>query len=179
MEELLRLAKAGDKKAESRLFEEILVRFRLFAEHRLGKRMEADDVAQQASITVLSKYRDENFTVSFEAWAYGVFRMTLQSFFRDSGRESRRTVDGADCDDQLASEQVDPTLKISLRECLKELLQAFPRYTRILNLHFHGYNSKEISSRMHLKTEQVYVYLGRGRSMLKECLDRRKVRLPQ
>ena len=174
MNELLDLAKAGDSEAEERLFESLLVRFRLFAIRHLGNSMEADEVAQRACLTIHSKYKTESFTVSFEAWAYGVFKKTLQSYRRDTERRDSRSVKGDDMDSLGSGKLSDPLFAVHLRECLVEIKKAFPRYMRILNLHYHGYQPEEICSRLNLNVDQFYVYLGRGRSLLKECHKRRR-----
>lgn len=174
MNELLDLAKAGDSEAEEQLFESLFVRFKLFAIRQLGSSMEADEVAQRACLTVHSKYKSELFTVSFEAWAYGVFKKTLQSYQRDTARKDNRNVKGDEMDSLATRESSEPLYAVHLRECLVEIKKSFPRYMRILNLHYHGYQPAEICSRLNLNIDQFYVYLSRGRSLLKECHKRRR-----
>ncbi len=169
MDELARRAGGGDKAAEEELFHELLVRFRHFAAHRFGDE-EADEIAQRACVTILKKYRTEVFSVGFGAWAYGVLRMTIQRYIRDRGRLFDRSARMAERAKSPRTEAPHPMLKRYLLECIRLLARSYPRYSRIVNLHYQGYDTGEICERLRINREQYYVYIGRGRSLLRNCL---------
>jgi RNA polymerase sigma factor (sigma-70 family) len=171
MHELYEKAMAGDSEAEKQLFERLLVRFKHFAkQHMQGE--DADDVAQEACLTILSKYKEQAYEKSFEAWAHGVLKMKIGNHFQHlAGR--RKNIAGAEdvenlTDNKRFEDGLD--LKRRLRSCLKKINQHHPRYLRALNLVQHGYTTDEICRMMRVKPNYFYVILNRGRKMLKECL---------
>lgn len=172
MDELVKKARNGDEKAEQELFRELLVRFQLFAARKVDER-NADEVAQQACVTILEKYRSEEFTVSFQAWAYGVLKMTVRQFLRDRGRQSAKEAHIPPDIDLPESSVPNPMLRRYLLECVRKLATKFRKYARIVNLHYQGYDTGEICQRLGVNREQYYVYVGRGRSMLRDCLIER------
>ena len=60
MDQIFARAREGDEKAEQELFKYLFVRFKTLAERRIGKG-EAEDIAQEACMTVLQKYKTETF----------------------------------------------------------------------------------------------------------------------
>ena len=90
MDELLAKVKAGDQAAEKQIFQILHVRFRLLAKRRVRGEESAKDIAQDACATVLEKYKTEEFTISFEAWAYGVLRMKIGNHFQRLKAERER-----------------------------------------------------------------------------------------
>ena len=67
--------------------------------------------------------------------------------------------------------QHQPMLRQHLLACLKKLVKEHTNYARIYNYHQQGYPADEICQKLSLKRDQYYVYLGRSRSLLKECLS--------
>jgi RNA polymerase sigma factor (sigma-70 family) len=172
MEQLLERAIAGDEIAEQEIFGHLLVRFVLLAKRRVRDKEGAQDIAQDACLTIHEKYKAESFEVSFEAWAYGVLRMKIGNWLR------KRKVRGAcetlgDCpitQQRIEKCEVNQELKRQLLACLKKVLAANPRYARALNLVHHGYKSEEVCQKLQVTKGNFYVILSRGRSMLRACL---------
>ncbi|NIO21904.1 MAG: hypothetical protein GTN76_14535, partial [Candidatus Aenigmarchaeota archaeon] len=81
MDELLSKAREGDEKAERELFQYLFVRFKALAKRRIGEG-EAEDIAQEACLTVLEKYKTQTFTKGFETWAYGVLKMKIGNYMQ-------------------------------------------------------------------------------------------------
>ncbi|MCP4703685.1 MAG: hypothetical protein GY865_03665, partial [candidate division Zixibacteria bacterium] len=50
------------------------------------------------------------------------------------------------------------------------------RHARILNLHFLGYTTEEICSRLEITKTNMYSLLSRARSMLELCLNKGSLR---
>jgi RNA polymerase sigma factor (sigma-70 family) len=173
--DILERAKAGELVAENRLFDDLLARFELFAARRFG-RDAAKDIAQEACITVLRKYRTETFTVGFEAWAYGVLKNTIRNYARETKTRDRVITPDPEIEREggLDSEP-EAELKLTLLDCLKRIFQTNPRYARVLNLVHQGFKAAEISERLDITPNHFYVILNRGRSLLKLCLETGRV----
>ncbi len=167
------LAKQGDKAAENRFFEYLHSRFTLIATRRVGVD-HAEDIAQEACITVLQKYKTGVPEDRFEAWAYQILRNKIGNFLQ--GRDVRRNVaSGLERIEDVGakgSEVIDPALRIRLLDCLRLISRAVPRYARVLNLVHQGYNTIEICARISVKPNHLYVILNRSRKMLSDCLAR-------
>jgi RNA polymerase sigma factor (sigma-70 family) len=172
-QQLLDKALQGDKASENEILSQLRVRFHYLAKRRIGE-ADAEDIAQEACITVLEKYHTEMPPAGFEAWAYGVLRKKIGNYLQSREVRRRVTVSGRQPDDVLdpARETVDPALKMRLIHCLKNLVGSFPRYARVLNLIHLGYNTTEICARIRVKPNNLYVMLNRGRRMLKDCVEK-------
>ena len=77
-------------------------------------------------------------------------------------------------DSALGSRTVtpDPILKMKLVECFEKLCKVNARYASIISLHFEGFNADEISSKIDVTVNNLYVLMSRARTMLKNCLDK-------
>ena len=168
---LVKAAIEGDKGAEEALFSYLLVRFGLFARHRIRDRQAAEDVASKACTVILERYRQEAFSVSFESWSWGVLRMTIRSYFQQLGIEKARMSYESLDDSGLAGEPHDPTLVGQLLGCLRQLCGIDRRFARVLNLAYQGFKTDEICRRLDVSSNYYYVLLHRGRSFLKQCLQ--------
>lgn len=174
MEQLIEQAKNGDKLAEQEIFSKLLVRFRYFAKRIIGER-DCDDLAQEACMTILKKYKVESYSVSFTAWAFGVLKMKIGNYLQTARRRADREIELDNNVGSGLSESVNPDLKRHLVECLAELARSFPRYARIVNLCYHGFATREVCEKLEINPNHFYVSLNRGRSLLKGCLDKRRV----
>jgi RNA polymerase sigma factor (sigma-70 family) len=173
MERLLERVRNGDKSAEQEIFQYLLVRFELLAKRRLRDEEIARDVAQEACVTVLEKYKTEEFSTGFEAWAYGVLRMKIGNHLQKARTE--RQIVTAESDIELTAGlagDIDCDLKARLLDCLRKILEVNSRYARVLNLAYHGYKTVEICQRLGIMPGNFYVILNRGRSMLRLCLEK-------
>ena len=172
MENLISRAKKGDKSAESELFHFLLVRFKYLAK-RKGLGEDADDIAQDACLTVLEKYREADPEGRFEAWVYGVLKRKIGNYYQH--REVRRRIivkeDELHQVKDYPSNTSHPESRRQLYSCLKKLIRQFPRYARALNLIHQGYKTEEICQRLDIKPGNLYVILNRGRYILNECLN--------
>jgi len=176
MEELLAKALSGDKEAENKLFEHLLVRFGHFAKQHI-QTTDAEDIAQEACITVLEKYKNEEFSNSFQAWAYGVLKMKIGNYFQSAASRRKNVAAGQAFENNMAdiSQTNDFELKRKLMNCLKKINKVNSRYTQVLNLVHQGYKTDEITEMLQVNRNNYYVILNRGRKMLKKCLESDRV----
>jgi RNA polymerase sigma factor (sigma-70 family) len=171
--DLVEKAIAGDERAEKELFENLTVRFRYLAK-RYMKTEDVEDVTQEACLTILQKYKKQEYAKSFEAWAYGVLKMKIGNYLQNLGTRKKNIADAnSEVIERLASgEPKEDNLDLSERlvTCLKKINEKHPRYVRVLNLVHQGYKTEEICEMLDIKPNYFYVILNRGRKMLRECL---------
>lgn len=169
MKDIYEKAKNGDRQVEQELFRELFVRFRHFAARKVGDE-EAKEIAQSACVTILEKYKTETYTVGFQAWAYGVLKLTMLKSYQNRSRQRDKEIRLPEGFQVTISDEPHPMLRAQLLECIKSLSKSFQKYARIIILHYQGYTTGEICRKLGLNPKQYYVYVGRGRSLMRECL---------
>jgi len=171
LEQLFERARSGDQSAERDLYDHLFVRFTTIAKRRIGE--DAEDIAQDACLTVLQKYRDETYYKGFEPWAHGVLRMKIGNYLRGPMRKKKAQI--GEYDDQFpgagAQKPFDPTLRQDLLSCLRKIIKRNVTYARVLNLSHLGYKTEDVCQRLGITPNNAYVILNRGRRMLKKCLS--------
>ena len=168
----------GDPQAVDELFEVLSSRFRLFAHQKIRNRVDAEEVVQNALMTVYREYNRMTFTTSFSAWACKVLDNRILGYFRTRKRESMRLDPqvSQNLESLKTGAVTDPGVKRKLLSCLRRLCRRNIRYARVLLLHYQGYKTKEICSRMNMKPETFYSALSKARAMLEDCLESPEVR---
>jgi RNA polymerase sigma factor (sigma-70 family) len=176
MDQLFDKARGGDKKAERELFEYLFVRFKTLAERRIGKG-EAEDIAQEACLTVLQKYKTETFTKGFGPWAYGVLKMKIGNYMQGLMVKQKGFAppEEADRAARVKSPEPEYELKRKLIDCLKKMIRYNRRYAQILNYFQQGYTTDEICGRFHIRPNNFYVILNRVRGLLRTCMETGRV----
>jgi len=169
--DLYKRAASGDKSAETELFKLLIDRFQYFAHRKVWNKEEAEEVVQNALATVLSEYRATEITISFSAWAHKVLENKFLAYIQTKRRQGGRNALLADTDDLAENRSADPTLKMQLLNCFKQVGRASRRYARILNLHHLGFGRTEVCEKLGMTVTQSYVVMSRARAMLKKCLD--------
>ncbi len=169
--DLYKRAAVGDKSAETELFKSLIDRFQYFAHRRIWNKEEAEEIVQNALATVLSEYRATEITISFSAWAHKVLENKFLAYIQTKRREGGRNTHLAEADNIAENRSPDPTLKMRLLNCFKQVGQASRRYARILNLHHLGFKRDEVCEKLGMTITQSYVVMSRARAMLKKCLD--------
>jgi RNA polymerase sigma factor (sigma-70 family) len=173
LDDLLKRAGKGDQTAEQEIFRFLLLRFGLFARHWVEDARAAEDIVQEACVTVLEKYKAETYSVGFEAWAYGVLRMTIRRHYQQAAAEKSRFVRTTAHEriQQVKPESDLVALQKRLRHCLSKIVKTNRRYARVLNLTYQGYKSDEICPKLGISRNSFYVTLYRARSLLRDCLE--------
>ena len=171
---LVIMARKGDLEAEKQLFQYLRVRFEYLAKKRLLKKEDAEDIAQEACLTVIEKYKTVDFHGQFNAWALKVLRNKIGNYLQ--GKCMRDSKIAGEIEVGTLSGRFDgpnDVILISdLTDCLRKLIAAFPRYARALNLVHLGYTTEDISARLDIRPNNLYVILNRGRQILKDCLGK-------
>ncbi len=177
MDKILEMARKGDKSAEQELFQLLRVRFEFLAKRRLG-RDEAEDVAQDACVTVLQKYKLSAHSGNFEAWAYKILRNKIGNVLQHKMVEKDKLVSEEDhMRLEKTSQQPADNLRMQkLLSCLREMIKTYPRYARVLNLVHLGYDCREISGLLQINPNNLYVILNRSRKILRDCISKRDLK---
>lgn len=171
VQQVFNQARQGDKTAEQKCLEYLRVRFVQFAKYKIGG-SEAEDLAQEACLTVLQRYKEDGPRDHFEAWAYKILRNKIGNYIQ-ADNVRRRTM--VDCDrlpegTNAVAPASDPMLRSKMLNCLKKVLKGYPRYARVLNFSQQGYRTEEICERMGVTANNLYVMLNRGRKLFNDCL---------
>jgi RNA polymerase sigma-70 factor (ECF subfamily) len=172
MKRLVEQAKAGDESAEKQIFANLRETFVAIAKRRIEDSEVAEDIAQEACITILQKYKSESFTVSFQAWAYGVLRMKIGNYYQKYQVKHKPARLDSDFG-KVAGPTVEPInheLKLTLIDCMRKISRVYRNYARVLNLVYQGFGADEICRKLSIKPGNMRVILSRGRSVLKTCL---------
>jgi len=172
LNDLYRAARSGDREAENRLMGHLTVSFRLFAQHRIWNVEDAEEVVQEALVTILSKYKGLEIETSFAGWSYRVLQNKILDFVKK--KSARRRLDEANAISLAEDAYVcpDPRLKVRLIECFRKINQTNSRHARVLNLHYQGYPVTEVCRRLGVTENNLYVLLSRARRALELCLKK-------
>ncbi len=175
LSDLVEKARSGDNNAEDRLFQILRARFASIAKRRVREKETAEDIVQQACVTVLQKYKTEEFRAGFEAWAYCVLRMKIGNYIQAKSSSRESLDDGTVLDRLPEKSPSDPDLERKLIDCLRKIIKVYPRYARVLSLSYQGFISDEICNRLNVTKTNLYSLLSRGRSVLSLCLETGRV----
>lgn len=162
----------GNPEIEKELFEVLTVRFRLILQHKIKDSNDIEDLLQDTMMMIAQKYKKIDFKISFAAWAYKVLENNLLSYYRKEATRKRRQAVLTDDMPETQTINHDPILKIKLLDCFKKMCHANQRYATIISFHYEGYTIDEISKKMEVSINNVYVLLSRSRTMLKNCLEK-------
>jgi RNA polymerase sigma-70 factor (ECF subfamily) len=177
LDELLIKAQNGSSEAEKEIFQHLFVRFKHIAKRRIGIE-ECEDLAQEACKIVLEKYKNTTFEISFERWAYGVLKNVIGNYIQKVLGKKHESTAQMEEYQKLRSENEESfhDLRRQLLICLKKIMKKGSKYARAINLIYQGYKTDDISRRLGVTPNNLYVILNRARNMMKECLEKGGVR---
>jgi RNA polymerase sigma factor (sigma-70 family) len=174
LQQIFLRALSGDKLAEDELFAILRVRFASLAKLKGGGEY-AEDLAQEACLTVLQKYKSKSLHgyQDFIAWAHKVLRNKIGNYYSRTNRWKKRMVDFrlSFADVQSIDFSGNALLEKNILDCLKRLKQVDTRYARILNLIHQGYSTDEICESLGINRNYLYVLLHRSRALMSNCLE--------
>ncbi|MBD3403702.1 hypothetical protein GF420_12460 [candidate division GN15 bacterium] len=177
MNELWEQARAGDKQAESVVFDQLRRRFLALARTRLDG-SDCEDVAHDACMVVLRKYKELQPPFKYDAWAVQVLNYQIANHRRRAATARRHAAASPDEHERAAGSGPipEPSFLQALIDCVRKIAGGYRRYIRVLNLVHQGYTTEEICEKLGVSRNNLYVMVTRGRKLLEECLDRREVR---
>lgn len=143
--------------------------FVLIARRRVGHDS-AEDIAQEACMTVLQKYDSDQHADRFDSWAYQILRNKIGDYLRRD-RVRREAIGTHEAIIQKSTNSPNFELRRQIELCLRKLARVNHRYVQILRFATEGYNTSEICKRQGITPQNLYVLLNRSRSALRKCLE--------
>ncbi|MBD3234767.1 MAG: sigma-70 family RNA polymerase sigma factor [candidate division Zixibacteria bacterium] len=168
-------AKKGDKKAESLIYNYLFERFKFLVGQKINTN-DVEDIAQEACMTLLSKYKAMEGRENFESWAYSILKNKIGNYLQLRRVEREELSDKMDDIRNPDRGPIDIQIEKRLNDCIKEIISYYPRYARALNLAYQGYKADEICEKMDIKPNNFYVILNRGRNLLRNCLEMGRIK---
>jgi RNA polymerase sigma factor (sigma-70 family) len=174
LNDLYNRAREGGDAEKNLLFDTLSTRFRLLARQKIRDPEDVDEVVQEAVLAVCQEFDRIRIETSFSSWAYKVLSNRLLRYFSRSGKVSRISEEPPDAARYRTPEPGNEywDLRRKLLNCLEKIAAQNPRYARILNLHYQGYDTEDICRKLSLNRSNFYSILSRARSMLGRCLER-------
>jgi RNA polymerase sigma-70 factor (ECF subfamily) len=172
IDELYARAKGGETAARNRLYERLLVSFRVIVRQRMWGDEDAEDVAQDALMAVVDNFDTIEIESSFASWAYRVLRNKIVDHFKLKKIRAGKMEELGQKRDNGVYTEPDPMLKTRIKACFAKIHRAHRQHARILSLHFQGYATDEICRHLGITRTNCYVSLSRARARLEKCLSR-------
>jgi RNA polymerase sigma-70 factor (ECF subfamily) len=167
-------APAGDREAFIRLFVRHQWQLYGFISTLLTSPADVDEVLQETSIILWSKFSEFRQDQSFLNWACGVAHLEVLRFYRKN-RRRLLPLEEPVMEQLLAAqrEQAPRTdhRRAALAECMKQLRPQDREL--ILRCYEPGVSFKEVAEQISRPINAVYKSLGRVRGWLHECINRR------
>lgn len=129
----------------------------------------AEDLAQEACITVLEKYRTLPAQAEFYAWAQKVLKNKIGNHMRKEANR-KRVLEKNPPDNADGSTRPDPELYRRLKKTLRELAETNPQQARALYLAARGEPTEQICRDLGVSRANLYVLLHRSRKWLSDRL---------
>jgi RNA polymerase sigma factor (sigma-70 family) len=176
LDDLYRKAAAGDSSSEEEFFRRLTVSFRVIAQQRVWDKCDSEEVVQNALLTVVQKYKRVEIESSIAGWTYNVLNNKIMDYAKSRKVRQKRPTREIMEQDKVSSANPDPLFRSRLLDCLRKVGGVNTRFARILNLHYHGFDTKEICRKLDVKPNNLYVILSRARSLLESCLNNGEIR---
>ena len=148
----------------------------MIAKRRIGEG-DAEDIAQDACVTVLQKYKSSDTPTDFEAWAYKILRNKIGNYLqhREVKKRTMKPFENEESSFREAVTDLNPVTRQQIVNCFRKLIKSIPLYARVLNLIHQGYSTNEICQHLKIKPNYLYVILSRSRKLLNECISNSEV----
>lgn len=139
----------------------------------MKNKAEADDVFQDAFITLFQKIDQYKFKGSFEGWAKRIFVNEALEVLRKKQRRLHVAIEDADLNDNIEDGANEPsTITLSQNELLKHIQQLPDNYRMVFNLFvFEGYDHKIIADKLQMAVGTSKSLLSRAKAMLRSKIN--------
>jgi len=171
IDELYKKAKTGPKSSEEQLYARLLESFRAIVQQHIWNDLDREEVAQDALLVVIAKYKEIKIESSFAAWALKVLHNKILDYVKIKQIRNRKLEELGQEQNPQSAPPSNPLLKARIKKCFAEIHKSHKKHARILNLSFQGYTTDEICEKLNISRNSYYVSLSRGRSMLQACLN--------
>lgn len=155
-----------------------------FARYLLGDQQEAEDVTQEALVRMW-RHWDRLDGQRLEAWLLKVTRNLCYDQLRRlrARRRSLPESDEEDVAERVVAEEADPERRALGGSLRRELLAAMnelrePYKSAVVLREVRGMSYREIAAALEVPLNSVKVHVHRGRRMLRQLLEERRVHVP-
>ncbi|MEQ1830434.1 MAG: sigma-70 family RNA polymerase sigma factor [Pirellula sp.] len=147
-------------------------RLRNFARILVYESHDADEVFQEASVTMIEKFDSLTFDGDFSKWACKIILFKVMELRRKKGREKLRHSDKTV--EALASHAEGLLTNLSersmaLEKCIQHLTPT--NRSMLLDRYEQGQDIDSIASKFHTSVAAVYRSLSRSRKLLHDCIS--------
>ena len=165
--------KAGDRRAERRVFDALAPRMMAVCLRYMGNKDDAEDVLQEGFVTVFTKIDSYTGAGSFEGWARKIFVNTALMHLRRT--DALGLSDDIEEARTLFTEEATPIERIGYKELLRMIAALPPEYRTVFNLYvLEGYSHKDISDELGCTEATSRSRLQRARLKLQEMIRAQK-----
>lgn len=135
----------------------------------MKNKTEADDVFQDAFITLFQKIDQYQFKGSFEGWAKRIFVNEALEVLRKKQRQLHVAINTEiQVEDTHEDNNENRSVSVSQNELLEHIQQLPDNYRMIFNLFvFEGYSHKEISEKLNMAEGTSKSLLSRAKNLLR------------
>ena len=131
-----------------------------------GNQLEAEDMLQEAFISIFSHINQFKFDGSFEGW---LKRITVNAALKILQRRKIKVIGVTHDHHELESRDVDVLSDLNAEDLLKLISQLPDGYRMIFNLYaIEGYSHDEIAAMLKIKAATSRSQLSKARAMLKD-----------
>jgi len=155
----------GDRKAQKALYDALSGKMFAVCLRYMGSRDEAEDVLQDAFVTLYSKLDSYSGAGSFEGWARKIFVNTALMSLRK--KDVLRQSEDVDAAWNITSGEPTPVQKIGYRELSKMISELPTGFRTVFNMYIiEGYSHKEIAEALGVSEATSRSQLQRARALL-------------
>lgn len=172
LENLMRQALAGDKRAYAELLRATARFLRPYFSRRLNMQGEVDDLLQETLISVHKARHTYDGKRPYRPWVYAIANFRLQDHLRRHYADRLRHAEDLSEHENDLPEDVTET-GLSYESISAEVEKLPERQAAILRLmHQEGYTAREVAKKLGMKESAVKVAAHRAYKVLREKLER-------
>jgi RNA polymerase sigma-70 factor (ECF subfamily) len=167
IEDLIENCKAGERKAQERLYKQFASKMLGVCLRYANDRMEAEDMLQNGFIRVFQKIADFRNEGSFEGWVRRIMVHTSIEYYR----KHHKMLLVADLEEAGKEPSVNAAAiaRLDAKDLMGLIQQLSPGYRMVFNLYaIEGYSHREIGVIMDISEGASKSQLSRARAILKE-----------
>ena len=169
--ELVRDARAGDRKAQKAIYDSLSGKMYAVCLRYMGDSEAAEDVLQDGFVTLFSKLDSYSGEGSFEGWARKIFVNTALMSLRK--RDILKQTEDVEAAWDISSEDPSAIQKISYKELLDIISELPPGFRTVFNMYvIEGYSHKEIAEELGISEVTSRSQLQRARMLLQARLKK-------
>ncbi|WP_299116820.1 RNA polymerase sigma factor [uncultured Winogradskyella sp.] len=138
----------------------------------MKNKTEADDVFQDAFITLFQKINQYKYKGSFEGWVKRIFVNEALVVLRNKQRRLHIAIEEFDIIDSIEENSEEHSLVIPQDKLLKHIQQLPDNYRMVFNLYvFEGYDHKTIASKLNVAVGTSKSLLSRAKGVLRSRIN--------